>query len=266
MISPLPPAILHDPLFGVTLTVGAYAAAQALHRRYQHLNPFILTTTFLLLILWGLSSAEGGGGGMAATIEAYKIGGDLITFLLGPAVVALAIPLYKNARHIRRHIAPILAAIAVGGITAMATGALAVMLLNRIDGAGSKLAGGGAGGGALVLQAMIPKSVTTPIAVGLVAQYPNLSAEALSRLQSLVAALVVVTGIFGAIVGPRFLRRIGIRRDVPMGLALGTAAHGIGTATALRNSELQGLAAGLAMALNGVWTSALMIPLYGLFK
>lgn len=250
--------ILHEPLFGIALTIGAYAAAQAVHRRYRHLHPLVLTTALLLLILWVLPQAQGG---LAATIQDYKIGGDLLTLLLGPVVVALAIPLYKNARHIRRHFTPILAASAVGGITAMASGALAVILLNRA------WSGRPVGGeGVIILQAMLPKSVTTPIAVGLVAQYPGLSAAAMERLQSLEAALVVTTGLFGAVVGPRFLRLLRIRRDVPLGLALGTAAHGIGTATALRNSELQGLAAGLAMALNGLLTSGLMVPLYGLFK
>ena len=100
-------AILHDPLCGITLTVGCYAAAQSLHRRWPHLHPFVLTITLLLLILWAISPAAGS---FAASIQAYKIGGDFITFLLGPAVVALAIPLYKNARHIHRHLAPILAA------------------------------------------------------------------------------------------------------------------------------------------------------------
>jgi putative effector of murein hydrolase len=101
---------------------------------------------------------------------------------------------------------------------------------------------------------MIPKSVTTPIAVEIVGQ--------MGGSRELCATLVVVTGLFGAVVGPRFLRLLGVRDDLSVGLAMGTAAHGIGTASALRHSELRGTMAGLAMALNGILTSVLMIPLY----
>lgn len=235
--------VLREPLFGIALTVGAYAAAQSLHRRFERLHPFVAATGILLAILLPLPGA------LEDKLKAYKAGGDIIAFLLGPATVALAVPLYKNARHIRGHILPILQAIAAGGAAAMLTGAGTAVLL---------------GCGAEVARAMLPKSVTTPIAISLVAQFQGTADVA--RLQSLSAALVVATGLFGALTGPLFLKAVGIRRQVPLGLAMGTAAHGIGTATALRRSDLQGAASGLAMALNGVFTSVLMIPLYWLLR
>ncbi|HBF33483.1 TPA: LrgB family protein [Candidatus Sumerlaeota bacterium] len=235
------PDFLRDPLFSIAITIGSYTAAQLIHRRFPQVHAFIWTTAILLLIFLPLPFP----GGLAAKLEAYKKGGDMIAFLLGPATVALAVPLYKNAHAIRSHTWPILVAVAVGGLTAMLTGAGLVCVFH---------------GGGELLRAILPKSVTTPIAVSLVTPFGK--TYDVGHLQSLAAALVVVTGLLGAVVGPRFLRLIGIYEDVAVGLAMGTAAHGIGTATVLKHSELQGTTAGLAMALNGVFTSILMIPLY----
>ena len=231
--------VIDQPLFGITLTLGAYAAAQGLHRRYPWVHPFVATTVFLLLMLVTAGYGCPIPGGLQEYLQGYKVGGDYLTFLLGPATVALAVPLYKNVVHIRRHVMPILAAIGVGAVVAIASGAGMVYAL---------------GNNPEIMRVMLPKSVTTPIAVEIVAQ--------LHGSRELGATLVVLTGLFGALVGARFLHLIGIRHELPLGLAMGTAAHGIGTATSLGHSELRGMAAGLAMALNGIVTSLLMIPLY----
>lgn len=238
--------ILSEPLWGITLTVGAYALAQKLHARYAWINAFLLTVAILFcLLLPGPLLAPATLGSLETWLKGYKVGGDFITLLLGPATVALAIPLYKNLTHIRQHVWPILAAIFVGAITAIASSFACVKLLHGNDD---------------ILKVMLPKSVTTPIAVEIVAQLHHSHG-----LDALAATLVCLTGLMGALVGPRFLHLIGLRHELPIGLAMGTAAHGIGTASSLHHSELRGMAAGLALALNGLLTSILMIPLYSYF-
>lgn len=231
----MPTSFSSNPLFGIALTLGAYVAAQELHRRYLWMHPFILT---ILLLAAALAPLQ-------VPVADYMAGGDRITFFLGPATVALAVPLYRNARQIRAHFRPIALALLVGSITVMAAGGLAVWVLH---------------GTPDIFRVMLPKSVTTPIAVELVAQFPH--PRDLRALQELEATLVVLTGLFGAIIGPAYLRWIGVTRDIPIGLAVGTTAHGMGTASLVRRHELQASASGLAMALNGILTSLLLIPVY----
>jgi putative effector of murein hydrolase len=103
--------------------------------------------------------------------------------------------------------------------------------------------------------AMVPKSATTPISIEIVRE--------LGGTPELGAVLTVLTGLLGSLIGPELLRLCGVRGDIAIGAAIGTAAHGIGTARVLRESDLQGSAAGLSMAAAGIVTSLLAIPLYG---
>jgi putative effector of murein hydrolase len=116
----------------------------------------------------------------------------------------------------------------------------------------------GLGAAPQTVLSMAPKSVTTPIAMGV--------AEQVGGLPSLTAALVLITGISGAVVGPWVLDRLKIRDARARGLALGTASHGIGTARALAEGEIAGAFSGLAMGLNGVVTALLVPLLAGWFK
>ncbi len=104
---------------------------------------------------------------------------------------------------------------------------------------------------------MAPKSVTTPIAIGIV--------EKIGGISPLTAAIVVLTGCLGAICGPEFCRLVGIRTPAAMGLAVGTAAHGIGTARMLEVDRLGGAVAGLAIGLNGLITAFILPLLFVLF-
>ena len=169
--------------------------------------------------------------------ESYKHGGDLIVFFLGPATVALGVPLYKQARKIRGHVMALVTGIAVGSAAGMASAALFVWLFH---------------GSRIVLLSMLPKSVTTPISMAL--------AEQLHGDPPLTAAFTVVAGLIGSVIGPRLLRLAGIRHDLAIGAAIGTSSHGIGTARVIRESELQGGVSGLAMALAGIFTSLMTIP------
>ncbi|GGD39840.1 LrgB family protein [Aureimonas glaciei] len=218
------------PLLSLTLTLVLYQIAFALYRRARFLallNPVLLTVAMVvtLLTLTGTS------------YDTYFEGAQFIHFLLGPATVALAIPLYRQFDKVRRHAGALAASLAAGSLTAMAT-AVGIGALFGVDRAG--------------LVALAPKSVTAPVAMGI--------AEKLGGVPSLTAVLVIATGIIGASLGPAVLDLCGIRGKAARGFAMGTAAHGIGTARALQESEIAGAFSGLAMGLNALAT-AIALPL-----
>ena len=162
-------------------------------------------------------------------------------FLLGPATVAPAIPLYRQFEKVRRSALAILVNLLAGSITAAASAVAIGWLL-------------GASKDALI--AMAPKSVTAPVAMGIT--------EQLGGLPSLTAVLVIITGIIGAMLGPKILNLLGIKDWAARGLAIGTASHGIGTARAMQVNETAGAFAGLAMGLNALATALLLPLVWGL--
>ncbi len=219
-----------SPLLGLTITLLAYQAAFWLYRR-SGLNPLVnpvlvaVTILVLLLTLTGTS------------YETYFAGAQFVHFLLGPATVALAIPLYMQLRRVRSMLLPVAAGLLAGSLTA----ALSAIAIAKLFGA------------SLPTQlSLAPKSVTTPIAMGI--------AERIGGIPSLTAVLVIVTGIFGAVSGRYVLDAIKVRDPAIRGFAIGVAAHGIGTARAFQVSEQAGAFAALAMGLNGALT-ALLLPL-----
>lgn len=218
------------PLLGLTLTLAAYLIGQFLFlrgRMHPLLNPVLIAVVLLILLLK-----------LTATpYQTYFQGAQFVHFLLGPATVALAIPLYRQLHVLRRSVLAILAALVAGSATA----ALSAMAIAR-----------GLGASPSIVLSMAPKSVTTPIAMGI--------SEQIGGLPSLTAALVLLTGICGAVIGVMILDRLKIDDAKARGLALGVACHGIGTARALQDSETAGAFSGLAMGLNGVVT-ALLVPL-----
>lgn len=231
--------LLLRALGGILITVLFYTAALLIHARWRWAHPMVLTAGLLmgligLLHIWVP---------LDVLMDQYHPGAVVLKFLLGPATVALAVPLYRRLSQIRAALLPILASIAIGGTVAI----LVSFAIVR------------ASGGTRDIQlAMLSRSVTTPISIGI--------ATELHADPALAATFTVLSGLLGAVIGPAFLRKIGIRHDLPLGLAIGTAAHGLGTSSLIRTSQPQGAAAGLAMALNGIFTSLLMIPLYYLLS
>lgn len=167
--------------------------------------------------------------------QTYFDAAQFVHFLLGPATVALAIPLYRNYAAIRRSLLPICVALVVGALTATGS-ALAIAALF--------------GAPAEVLASLAPKSVTAPIAMEL--------AHGLGGIPSLAAVLVIVTGITGAVIVTPLMNALGVTNYAARGFAVGIASHGIGTARAFQVSEVAGAFAGIAMALNGVFTVLLI--------
>ena len=221
--------LLSSPLFGITLTLVAFRLAELLYRRTRFVlfNPVGVAIVSIIMLLKLLN----------IPFENYNTGGRMLLFLLGPAVVALAVPLYQRRDEILRRKLPILLGILAGALSSIlsATG-IAWML----------------GGSHQVVLSLVAKSVTTPIAIGIT--------EKIGGIVPLTAALVVLTGCLGAICGPEFCRLLGIRSRAALGLAMGTAAHGIGTARLLGEDRFAGAISGLAIGLNGLAT-ALIVPL-----
>ena len=217
------------PLLGLTITLVAYQGAYWLFRR-SGMHPLANPVLIAVAALVGLLLATG------TAYQTYFDGAPFVHFLLGPATVALAVPLYTQFRRVRAMLLPIVAGLVAGSLTA----ALSAIAVGRLFGASTP-----------TLFSLAPKSVTTPIAMGV--------AERIGGIPSLTAVLVITTGILGA-VGARYLfDALGLKDPAIRGFAIGVASHGIGTARAFQVSEQAGAFAALAMGLNGLLT-ALLLP------
>ncbi|HEX6268107.1 MAG TPA: LrgB family protein [Burkholderiales bacterium] len=219
-----------SPLLGLTVTLVAYQAAFWLYTKSKLnplANPVAIAVALLVALLWLTDTAY----------ATYFEGAQFVHFLLGPATVALAVPLYANLDRLRKNLVPLSGALLAGSLVAVVSAVGIGWLL---------------GASRESLLSLAPKSVTTPIAMGI--------AEKLGGLPSLTAVLVVATGILGAVLARGTLNLLRIEDHAVRGFAVGVAAHGIGTARAFQVSETMGAFAGLAMGLNGLLT-AFLFPL-----
>jgi predicted murein hydrolase (TIGR00659 family) len=219
-----------SPLLWLTVTLLTYAIADAVSLatdRHPLANPVLhsiwIIGAFLLIT--------------RTSYTTYFSGAQFVHFLLGPATVALAVPLYENRKLVAAAIVPMLIALVVGSITAIVSVVLLAEALGLPRG---------------VILSLTPKSVTAGVAMGI--------AESLHADPSLTAVSVVLTGIMGAIIVTPLMNRAGITDFRARGFAVGIAAHGIGTARAFQVDEVAGVFAGIAMGLNALVTS-LLVPL-----
>ncbi|MCY0146791.1 LrgB family protein [Hoeflea sp. G2-23] len=224
-----------SPLMFLTLTLAAFQAGTWLYDRSGH-KPFLNPVLTAVIVVVGLLTLSG------TSYETYFEGAQFVHFLLGPATVALAIPLYRQFDRVRRSALALITSLLCGSLTAIGS----AIGLGWVLGASRE-----------TLLSLAPKSVTAPVAMGIT--------EQLGGLPSLTAVLVILTGILGAVLGPPLLNLIGVKDWRARGLALGTASHGIGTARALQVNELAGAFSGLAMGLNALATAILLPILWRLF-
>ncbi|MDR6227587.1 LrgB family protein [Desmospora profundinema] len=171
--------------------------------------------------------------------ETYMIGGQWIDALLGPAVVALALPLYRNRQVLKRYFVPIVLGVVLAAGTAIANTWIWSRLL---------------GWDPVWMRTLLPQSVTSPVAVEI--------SRSLGGLPSLTAAVVILAGVIGAATGPLLFRWLTIDDAVARGMGYGCAAHGIGTARAMEDGEVTGAASSVAMTLAAVVTSVLCAWLF----
>ena len=222
-------AVTHHPLFGAGVTLGAYQLGVAVYEktRWVFLQPVLVSMLIVIavLLLCGLSFAE------------YRARAAAVSLFLGPATVALAVPLYLNLRRIRQLFWPTVLTLLGAGVLATLLGVGLAWLF---------------GAERIILMSMAPKSVTSPIAM--------LVASQIGGIAALAAVFVMITGVIGAIVGPALLRLCGVSHPAAQGMALGMTAHAVGTAQAMQLSEECGAFAALAMSLMGMVT-AVLLPL-----
>jgi predicted murein hydrolase (TIGR00659 family) len=219
-----------NPLGWLTATLIAYwlgVRAQRAAGGRPYINPVAIAVVLLVALLLATGTPY----------QTYFEGAQFVHFLLGPATVALAIPLYQNWPQVKRSVVPMLCALLAGAVTAV-TSALAIAWA--------------LGASAPSLVSIAPKSVTMPVAMGI--------AEKLGGIPSLTAVMVLLTGITGAVIATPLLNALGLKDWRARGFAVGVASHGIGTARAFQVNDLAGTFAGIGMALNALAT-AIIVPL-----
>jgi predicted murein hydrolase (TIGR00659 family) len=218
-----------SPLLWLTVTLAAYICADRISqvtKRNPLVNPVLLAVLMLTALLWITNTRY----------ETYFEGAQFVHFLLGPATVALAIPLHNNWAMVKKSVLPITLALLAGSITAI----VSVVVLAMLFGMPKEL-----------VASLAPKSVTAAIAMGI-------SSE-IGGQPSLTATLVIATGILGAIIVTPLMNLLRLTDYRARGFAAGVASHGIGTARAFQVNPIAGTFAGIALGLNGLLT-AIAVP------
>jgi predicted murein hydrolase (TIGR00659 family) len=220
---------LNTPIFGILLSLIAFQIGVLLYNRIllSLFNPLLVASVLVIIFLLFFR----------IDFETYNIGGDYISFFLGPATVVLAVPLYKKISLLKNNALPILTGIFVGCIAAI----LSIAVLSSLSGLDE-----------LVSKSLLPKSVTMPIGIEISKQIGGISA--------ITIAAIVITGITGAVLGPFICRSFRIKDKVAIGVALGTASHALGTTRAIELGETEGAMSGLAIGIAGLIT-VFLVPL-----
>ena len=187
----------------------------------------LLTSIFVIIVILEFLDIE---------YASFQQGSHLIHFMLGPSVVALGYVLFEQMKYLKGNVVSILTSVFVGAIV----GIISVIVIGKLMGADQSL-----------IATLQPKSVTTPIAMGI--------SEKNGGIPSLTAVIVVAVGIFGSIVGPAVMKVLGIESRIAKGLALGASSHGVGTAAAIQLGAVEGALSGLAIGLMGIMT-AILVP------
>jgi len=217
------------PLLWLCVTVVAYVAAVRIAAAFGG-SPFantVLIATVLVIATLLLTNTP---------YQQYFEGAQFVHFLLGPATVALAVPLFRNIAAVRKSLLPMLLALLAGSLTAIGSAIAIAMAFGAPE---------------TVLASIAPKSTSAPIAMEL--------AKSLGGIPSLAAVLVILTGITGAVIVTPLMNALRIKNYAARGFAVGVASHGIGTARAFQVSDVAGAFAGIAMAMNGALTSIIVL-------
>ncbi|PGT91161.1 MULTISPECIES: LrgB family protein [Bacillaceae] len=221
-------------LFFILITLLIYSLMRRLYTKFSHpiLVP-IFTSSLIIVIILLIAKIS---------YSSYMIGGQWIEHLLGPAVVAFAIPLFDHREILKRNILSIFTSVFIGALIGVCSGII-MSLLTNVD---EKL-----------LRSLAPKSVTTPIAMDI--------SEMVGGTPTLAAVYVMIAGISGAMFGPYLMNLFKIKQPISRGIGFGTASHGIGTARALEMGTVEGAISSISMTLSAIFTSILCPILLSLF-
>lgn len=217
-----------SPLLWLLLTVGAYELGRRLRARTGH--PLAQPALIAIVVIAVAIEVCG------VPYDVYRDSVSIIDFLLGPATVALAIPLYHQRHRMRGLVGPMLLALGAGAVVSVGVGYGLVHLL---------------GGSEAVARTMAPKASTTPVAIAL--------ADSFHGIPALAAVFAILAGLIGSVLAPTVLRLVGVRDRRARGLAVGAVSHGIGTSRMLHDDPVEGAFSGLAMGINTLLVSLAML-------
>lgn len=219
--------LVSSPLFGILVTLAGYGIGRWAQRRTR--SP-LLQPVFVAILLIGTLLLV-----LDVDYQDYLRGASYVGFWLGPATVALALPLHRELVLVRRTVVPL----AIGLLAGTVTSIVSAVLLTRW-----------AGGTEALQLTLAPKAATTPVSLAI--------SHEVGGIPALTAVITIVAGITGAMLGPWVLDRVGVHDKRARGIALGTTSHGIGTARALQEGVTEGAFSALSMALAALATSALV--------
>lgn len=221
--------IFGSPEFGMVLTICVYYLSKKVYDRTKNILFYPLLIAPLVIIVLLLATK--------ISFEDYNRGAGMLSYLLGPVTVALAIPLYRQQKYLARYFLPIVTGVLIGSSVSI----LFIFYFSKYLGLNQEL-----------IISLLPKSVTAPIAKDLSADFGGFPV--------ITVPVTILTGIIGPIISLVVFRLFRIKSKVAQGISLGMASHGGGTAKALGLGEIQGAMSGLAMGLAGI-TTALLFPI-----
>lgn len=215
-------------IVGTVVSFIVFKLAVALYKKLRSplLNPLLVTVIFIIVLLCVFQ----------IPLESYESSVQAISFLLGPATVALAYSVYRQRQILKQHFVPIFCGCLVGSVVSM----ISAYSLCKLLGLGDDMA-----------ISFIPKSVTTPIAIAV--------SQELGGITSITVAAVIITGILGAIFAPLMTKIFRVNNRIAKGVAIGTCSHAVGTTKALEMGELEGAMSGVSIAVSGLLTTAIVI-------
>lgn len=224
-------ALLNSPLFGISLSVMTYAVGYFIYKKINHpvANPLLIAIALAIIILQVFQ----------IPIEQYQAGAEWISLFLAPATAMLALSVYQQREVLKKNFIPIFAGCMAGAVTSMSS----VFLLCNLFGLTGDLTA-----------SLLPKSVTTPIAIAV--------SEMGGGISPIAVAAVIITGIAGAIFSPLLIRVFHIKNPVEQGVAIGAASHAMGTTKALELGEIQGAMSSISLCISGIITVVFALILY----
>lgn len=215
--------ITSSPLFGIVLCIFSFEIGLWINKKTKSpiANPLLLAIAFVIAIL----------NVFRIPLDNFKIGGNIISMFLGPATAVLALSIYNQIEVLKKNFLPVLLGCLVGSLSSMASAYLLCKAFHLDD---------------TIARSMIPKSVTTPIAMEV--------SKSLGGIVPVTVAVVVVTGILGCVLAPVFIRVFHIKNSIAAGVAIGTCSHALGTSKAIEIGEIEGAMSGIAIGVSGIIT------------
>lgn len=225
--------LINSPLFGIILSLLAFEIGILLYRKFKSpiFNPLLIASLIIIGVLVTFK----------IDYSTFDLGGKFINMFLGPSTVVLAVPLYKQIKLFKKHATPISIGILIGS----SLGIGSIILMSHLIGLDATLT-----------KSLLAKSVTTPIGMEI--------SRSLGGIVPVTVLSIIITGIFGAIVGPTLCKIVGITDDLAVGVCLGTSAHALGTSTALELGETHGAMSSLSIGVAGLMTVFLAPAIYSL--